>query len=56
MVYVIRELRAADIFALDKMYDSLSDKSKLFLHLGYLGFERLVFRGFQCTLHFFCRA
>jgi len=41
MVYVIRELRARDIFALDKMYDSLSNRSKRFLSVGYLGLESI---------------
>lgn len=50
MVYVIRELRALNIFSLDKMYDSLSARSKLFLHLGYLGFESVGFSWFQ--IHF----
>jgi len=53
MVYVIRELRALDIFSLDKMYDSLSDKSKLFLHLGYLGFESVGFSWFPMHLALF---
>jgi len=53
MVYVIRELRALDIFSLDKMYDSLSDMSKLFLHLGYLGFESVGFSWFQIHVALF---
>ena len=47
MVYTIRELRVFDIFSLDKMCDSLSNRSKLFLHLGYLGFESVGFSWFQ---------
>jgi len=41
MVYIIRELKAGDIFAIDKLYDSLSERSKLFLHLSYLGFRSI---------------
>lgn len=47
MGYVIRELQARDIYSLNKMYDSLSDRSKLFLHLGYLGFESIGSSWFQ---------
>lgn len=53
MVYVIRELRTLDIFSLDKMYDSLSARSKLFLHSGYLGFESVGFSWFQMHVAFF---
>ncbi len=53
MVYTIRELRALDIFSIDKMYDSLSDRSKLFLHLGYLGFESVGFSWLQIHVALF---
>jgi len=53
MVYVIRDLRVLDIFSLDKMYDSLSNRSKLFLHLGYLGFESVGFSWFQIHIALF---
>jgi len=53
MVYVIRELRALDIFVLDKMYDSLSGRSKLFLHVGYLGFESVGFSWLQMHIALF---
>ncbi len=53
MFYVIRELRASDIFALDKMYSSLSDRSKLFLHLGYLGSDFIGFSWLQMHIALF---
>ena len=36
---VTRNLRVLDIAALNKTYDSLSDKSKRFFHPGFLGFK-----------------
>jgi ribosomal protein S18 acetylase RimI-like enzyme len=38
-VVTIRKLRISDIYALNKMYDSLSEQSKQFFHPGFLGFE-----------------
>ncbi len=49
----IRELQARDIYLLNKMYDSLSDKSKLFLHSGYLGFESVGSSWFQVNIALF---
>lgn len=53
MVYVIRELQVWDIYSLDKMYDSLSDRSKLFLYSSYLGFESIGFAWLQMHAAFF---
>jgi RimJ/RimL family protein N-acetyltransferase len=35
----IRELRVSDIYALHKMYDSLSEESKRFFHPGFVGLK-----------------
>ncbi|MEM3871147.1 MAG: GNAT family N-acetyltransferase [Nitrososphaeria archaeon] len=41
--YNIRELKASDILALHKMYDSLSEETKYFFHPGFIGFESINF-------------
>jgi len=35
--YTLRELKGGDISSLHRMYDSLSEESKLFFHPGFLG-------------------
>jgi RimJ/RimL family protein N-acetyltransferase len=37
----IRKFRVSDIYGLHIMYNSLSEKSKLFFHPGFLGFESI---------------
>lgn len=44
---VIRELRISDIYALHKMYNSLSEESKRLFHPGFLGLKSI---GFQWLL------
>ena len=39
--YTIRKLRASDIFGLHIMYNLLSERSKLFFHPGFIGFESI---------------
>jgi len=39
--YTIRKLRITDIYALNKMYDSLFEESKRLFHPGFLGFESI---------------
>ncbi|MEM4522678.1 MAG: GNAT family N-acetyltransferase [Nitrososphaeria archaeon] len=41
--YIIRDLKALEILALHKMYDSLSDETKFFFHPGFLGLKFINF-------------
>ncbi len=50
----IRQLRISDIYALNRMYDSLSELSKHFFRPGFLGFSSINLDWFvdQCRMAF----
>ena len=41
--YTVREMHVMDLHYLHRMYDSLSEGSKLFFHPGFLGYENISF-------------
>jgi len=51
--YLIRELQFSDFYSLNKMYDSLSEESKLFFHPGFLGFRYISFGWFIGQIELF---
>jgi len=46
MKYIIRELKFKDFFSLNRMYDLVSEDSKLKFHPGFLGFKSISFKKF----------
>jgi ribosomal protein S18 acetylase RimI-like enzyme len=46
--YTIRKLRIWDIYAIHRMYDSLSEETKLFFHPGFLGFKYINVVWMKC--------